>query len=103
VRTVTFCAIGSVLALSLGLVTIGPTATFASKITNVSRTQQVIVDRSHKGDRMTPATTVVQKTAPRSERTTSTQPRSRLPEGCDPMVSPLAGAATAGMTGRCMS
>lgn len=100
-RAVAYCVLG-VLALSPGLVALGPTTTLASRITNVSAPVQT-VDRTNKGDRLT-STTVVQKTArQKAPRTSSNGPRGKLPEGCDPLVSPLAGSATAGLTGRCMS
>lgn len=109
-RTVVYCAVGGALILSLGFVAAGSTATFASKIAaNPSTLHQTIVDRSNKGDRLATTTTIVQKTTVQkaarsaSRPTTAAQPRGRLPAGCDPLVSPLAGSATAGLTGRCMS
>jgi hypothetical protein len=102
---VIYCALGGALILSLGFVAAGSSATFASKIAaNPSTFHQTIVDRSNKGDRLATTTTIVQKTVrPMVRPITSAQPRGRLPDGCDPLVSPLAGSATAGLTGRCMS
>lgn len=52
------------------------------------------VDRSHKGDRMTPAVTIVDKHPMRP------QP-SKVMEGCDPAFSSLSKGAGANYSGRC--
>ncbi|MBN8958676.1 MAG: hypothetical protein J0H17_19235 [Rhizobiales bacterium] len=113
-RITTYCAFGGALVLSLGLIAAESTTTFASRLAGFSAVpQQTVVDRTNKGDRLGVAATVV----PKSTQPTSIQPKSTQPvpgditsarprkllDGCDPLVSPLAGAATAGLTGRCMS
>jgi hypothetical protein len=101
--------------LSLGLIAAESTTTFASRLTGFSASpQRMVVDRTNKGDRLAVTTTVMPKSSqpnkatqpnsirPMANDTAPAQPR-KLLDGCDPLVSPLAGAATAGLTGRCMS
>jgi hypothetical protein len=100
---------GGALILALGFAAAGSTVTFANRIAANPSISAQMVDRANKGDRLAITTTIVQKTtvqkaaSPAASPTTSAQPRGRLPDGCDPLVSPLAGSATAGLTGRCMS
>jgi hypothetical protein len=109
-RITTFCAFGGALVLSLGLIAAESTTTFASKLAALSAGSQQVVNRTNKGDRLAVTMTVMPKSnqsnsssnQPTASDTTSAQPR-KLLDGCDPLVSPLAGAATAGLTGRCMS
>jgi hypothetical protein len=57
-----------------------------------------VVDRTHKGDRMSPRDTSnvqpVERTRPLP---------SRIPVGCDPAFSPLTGPSRANFTGRCLA
>lgn len=53
------------------------------------------VDRTHKGDRLDLQTTV-------GSRPVSKQPMA-LPEGCEPLVSPLVSASAGSTSGRCVS
>jgi hypothetical protein len=109
----TYCAFGGALVLSLGLIAAESTTTFASKLAGFSTGPQQVVNRTNKGDRLAVTTTVRLKSSqPNSAQPKSTQPvpgditsarPRKLLDGCDPLVSPLAGAATAGLTGRCMS
>ncbi len=103
-RAVAYCVIGGALAL-LGFGAVGSSALSAG-MGNPHPAQ--VVDRAGKGDRLPIAASIVQKThgarvAPRSRQPDAAAPSGKLPEGCDPLVSPLAGAATAGLTGRCLS
>ncbi|MGE0523349.1 MAG: hypothetical protein AB7O60_09995 [Variibacter sp.] len=108
-RITTYCALGGALVLSLGLIAAGSTTTLASRLAGFSASpQRVVVDRTNKGDRLAVTATIVPKSSqsksiqPAASNIMSARPR-KLLDGCDPLVSPLAGAATAGLTGRCMS
>lgn len=62
-----------------------------------------VVDRSHKGDRMTPARDSSQSNiAPAPTEQTRPQP-ARIPVGCDPAFSPLTGSSRANFTARCLA
>jgi hypothetical protein len=62
-----------------------------------------VVDRSRKGDRITPTRDSSQSNiAPAPVEQTRPQP-SRIPVGCDPAFSPLSGASRANFTGRCLA
>jgi hypothetical protein len=109
----TYCALGGALVLSLGLIAAQSTMTFASRFAGFSASpQRMVVDRTNKGDRLAVTTTVMPKSSqpnnashsprPMASDTAPAQPR-KLLDGCDPLVSPLAGAATVGLTGRCTS
>ena len=102
-RATTYCVLGTTFALTFGLVAFGPAVTFAGRMSESVRAPQIMVDRTNKSDRLQ-GTSIVSKTVRQAPGQASTGgPRERLPEGCDPLVSPLAGAATAALTGRCMS
>jgi hypothetical protein len=61
-----------------------------------------VVDRTHKGDRLTPPRDSSQfKMTPTPEQTRP-QP-SRIPVGCDPAFSPLSGSSRANFITRCLA
>ena len=67
---------------------------------SVSVQQSNSVNRDSKGDRLTPSvqTPVIHK-APLPE----SKLKLRLPDGCEPMISPLTGQAAARLPGRCVA
>jgi hypothetical protein len=61
-----------------------------------------VVDRSHKGDRITTRDNSQSKIQPVPVEQTRPRPP-RIPVGCDPAFSPLTGSSRANFTGRCLA
>ena len=87
----------------IGLVTVGSTLSAAVPSPALDAAQSV--NRSSKGDRLPGFTVDRQRPVqpkPAPVRTLQDDSRQRL-EGCDPLVSPLAGSALSKVAGRCLA
>ena len=93
---VSYFSAGALAALAIVLIAQPGDATTASErtsMTSMSKAQLQTVDRSNKGDRLTPATAV--RPQP--------QERPRMMAGCDPAFSPLSASAAVNFAARCVA
>ena len=100
-RTLVLCVLGGTVAFLTLDHAVGSNAGMVTASVSVEQSSRV--NRSSKGDRLAPAIQdpVIQK-APLPKPTES-KLKPRLPDGCEPMVSPLTGHAIAKLPGRCVA
>ena len=87
------------------------TANHVNSATTSSERAVTLVNRSRKGDRITPVAPVIraegqtarESTPPAEPPSRPTARGPRLPIGCDPAFSPLASSASLNFAGRCLS
>jgi len=91
-----YLLIGVLAVLAMGLVTVAGLG-LAVGARPVPERGAIIqhVDRTHKGDRLDLPTTVGSRPVPKQHMA--------LPEGCEPLVSPLVSAGLPSTSGRCLS
>lgn len=97
-RTLFLCLLGGTAAFLTLDHAVGSSVNGMTASVTVQQTSAV--NRGAKGDRLTPSvqTPVIQK-APLPE----SKLKLRLPDGCEPLISPLTGHAAAKLPGRCVA
>jgi hypothetical protein len=98
-RALALCVLGGTIAFITVDHAVGSSV---GGISSPSVEQSSLINRSSKGDRLPSAAQqpVIQK-APLSQPQSNLKPK--LPDGCEPMVSPLTGQAIARLPGRCVA
>jgi hypothetical protein len=101
-RALVLCLLGGTAAFLTLDHAVGSSVTVATA--SVAVEQSSAVNRAAKGDRLRSAAQqpVIQK-APQSKPMENSKLKPKLPDGCEPMVSPLTGHAIAKLPGRCVA